>query len=79
MVRKRAAYVRRKEAKPRDISRTVAHERALNAALARTTPHYHFRKLAEAAPTLTEAQMRRFAALVLLFAAGDTPSGDETA
>ena len=70
---------RRLETRPRNIAPQVSHARAVKAALSRTGPDYHFRKLAEAAPTLTEAQVRRFAALVLLFAAGNAPGGDETA
>jgi hypothetical protein len=70
---------RHKETRPRDISPRVAHDRALNAALARTTPAYHLRKLAEAAPALTEEQMRQFAALVLVFAAGQAAPGGEAA
>jgi hypothetical protein len=67
--------VRRAETKPRDISPEVAHERAVKAALARTSPEYHLRKLAEAIPKLTETQRARFTALVLTYAAGQASSG----
>jgi hypothetical protein len=70
--------VRRSETRPRDISPEVSHARAVKAALARTSPEYHLRKLAEAVPKLTEAQLARFTALVLMYAAGQAaPSGGE--
>jgi hypothetical protein len=59
----------------RDISPEVAHERAVKAAQARTSPEYHLRKLAEAVPKLTEAQRARFTALVLMYAAGQAGDG----
>ena len=69
---------RRAETRPRDIPPEVAHERAVKGALARTTPEYHLRKLAEAVPKLTEAQRARFTALVLIYAAGQpAPGGGE--
>jgi hypothetical protein len=68
--------VRRAETRPRNISPEVAHERAVKGALARTTPEYHLRKLAEAIPKLTEAQLARFTALVLMHAAGQSGPGD---
>jgi hypothetical protein len=70
--------VRRAELRPRDISPEVSHARAVKAALARTGPEYHLRKLAEAVPKLTEAQLARFTALVLTYAAGQAaPGGSE--
>jgi hypothetical protein len=66
------------ETKRRNISPEVSHERAVKAALARTGPEYHLRKLAAAIPKLTEAQRARFTALVLMYAAGhDAPGGGE--
>lgn len=68
--------VRRAETRPRNISPEVSHERAVKAALARTGPEYHLRKLAAAIPKLTEAQRARFTALVLMYAAGQDAPGD---
>ena len=67
--------VRRAETRPRNISPEVAHERAVKAARARTSPEYYIRKLTEAIPKLTEAQLARFTALVLRYAAGQAPPG----
>jgi hypothetical protein len=70
--------LRRVETRPRNVSPEVAHARAVKAALARTGPEYHLRKLAEAVPKLTEAQLARFTALVLMHAAGQAaPGGGE--
>jgi hypothetical protein len=66
---------RRTETRRRDISPELSHARAVKAALARTGPEYHLRKLAAAIPKLTEAQRARFTALVLMYAAGQAPPG----
>jgi hypothetical protein len=67
-------------AKSRNVDPALAHDRAVKAAKSRTGPDYHLRKLTEAAPTLTEVQKHRLAALVLLVAGWHGPgAGGEAA
>jgi len=56
-------YYRRRRYK-RDIDPDIAHERAVNAARARTGNDYHIRKLTEAAATMTGEQRHRLSALL---------------